>query len=817
MLPQHLIVKTAPIAAPENIYSFGDYRITLLFDRLFRIEKNAAKEFCDDATQSIWYRNMPRVEASVTKTENYIEIKTAAVTLHLEENLESSFVIIDGKSIPVNNDENLYGTTRTLDEYNGDAHVKKFTKLKLNVGVCSKNGVAVIDDTDSLRLLEGGRLAPKSSNEKDLYLFAYGNEYREAVRALYAISGSTPLLPRYSFGNWWSRYHEYSADEYLWLMDKFEEYGIPFTVATVDMDWHYSNNVDAQKQVTASGKYGEFYGTVTKFRMGWTGYSWNKDLFPDYKAFLKGLHDRNLKVTLNLHPADGVRYFEDMYEEMALAMGIDPKTEEVVKFDIANDDFVKAYFEILHHPYEKDGVDFWWMDWQQGSKSAMEGLDPLWALNHYHYYDNGRDGKHALIMSRYSGIGSHRYPIGFSGDTVISWETLKYIPYFTSTATNAGYTWWGHDIGGHYKGIKDDELYLRFLQFGVFNPFLRLHSSNALIFTKEPWAFKNGVGELSREALIFRHRMIPMLYTANKRTADEGLGLVEPMYYEYPNSPEAYEADGQYIFAGDYIVAPITEHSVNGGLSKKSVWLPEGRFTDIFTGTVYTVKEGGEWIDTVRTLDSIPAFAKAGTILPLGLDAGNSPDNPKSLELKIYNGNGSYTLYEDNEVGVASYMNITSEELENVQRVRFNYSGDSSVLPEKRDIKLTFENITVNTAVDLGIGLTETPYANVTVLKNGEAIEAKVSKYGTVTVTIKDIDYSASYECIIEYYKLPDLCYAKRALLMKILEVEGVNVVRGNFERALRSAESVSALRGMIEVSDFDSIDKIRLKELLHF
>ena len=85
---------------------------------------------------------------------------------------------------------------------------------------------------------------------------------------------------------------------------------------------------------------------------------------------------------------------------------------------------------------EDAGVDFWWIDWQQGLASREPGLDPLWALNHFHYLDNARGGKRPLVLSRYAGPGSHRYPIGFSGDTVTSWESLDFQPYFTSTAAN---------------------------------------------------------------------------------------------------------------------------------------------------------------------------------------------------------------------------------------------------------------------------------------------------------------------------------------------------------------------------------------------
>ena len=816
MLEKHLLIKTEPLALNKNVVYFKDFRITVLFDRLFRIEKNVKGDFSDLATQSVWFRNMPEVSYAINQTESFIEIKTALVTLHLEYAIEDSYVIIGDKKVPINNDGNLLGTTRTLDQYNGDVHIKSFTRLKLGEGVCSKTGVAVIDDTESLRLTSAGSLVEKSSDEFDKYVFAYGKEYREAVKALYAITGSTPMLPRYAFGNWWSRYHVYTDEEYLSLMDSFERYGIPLTVATVDMDWHYSNDVDRQKKITESGNVSKEMGTATEYRMGWTGYSWNDELFPDYKDFLRKLKERNLKVTLNLHPADGVRYFEDMYEEMALAMGVDPKSKKVVSFDIADDNFVNNYFKILHHPYERDGVDFWWIDWQQGTKSSKAGLDPLWALNHYHYYDNGRDGKHPLIMSRYCGIGSHRYPIGFSGDTVISWATLEYMPYFTSTSTNAGYTWWGHDIGGHYNGEKDDELYLRFLQFGVFNPINRLHCTDSLMITKEPWAYKNGIGELAREAMVLRHRMIPMLHTANYRTAKEGLGLIEPMYYAYPNSPEAYDAKGQYIFAGDYIVAPIVKHSEDAKLSSIKVWIPEGKWTDLFTNDTYIVKEGGKWATLVRSLDSIPVLARSGAVLPLSNDKGNSIDNPESLEFEIYNGNNTYTLYEDNEQGVAAYTKVENIEDGGKETVRLSFEGNFCVLPEKRDITLTFKNIVVNTPVDMSIGLQEKRYAKITVTKNGKQIEANLSKYDTVRVQITDVDYSAKYEITVEYSKMTELCGAKRDVLMKLLTTEGAFAIRRALERNVVSAANAEAICGAIDNSDISEIEKIRLTETVN-
>ena len=144
---------------------------------------------------------------------------------------------------------------------------------------------------------------------------------------------------------------------------------------------------------------------------------------------------------------------------------------------------------MLHRGLEDDGVDFWWLDWQSGPHSRVAGIDPLWMLNHFHFLDSARDGRRPLTFSRYAGPGSHRYPVGFSGDTVISWASLAFQPYFTATASNIGYGWWSHDIGGHMFGGKDDELATRWLQLGVFSPILRLHSSANEFTTKEPWTY----------------------------------------------------------------------------------------------------------------------------------------------------------------------------------------------------------------------------------------------------------------------------------------------------------------------------------------
>ncbi len=705
MLNKHLVATTHPKAKEKNIVYWGKYRITVLQERLFRLERSNNKKFRDEATQSVWFRDMPEQNFNVINDGDTLTISTKQCALILKEKREDCRVQLNNEFIKINNEGNLKGTARTLDRYDGDVFVgvqnkkasemQEIVKIEIENGVCSRKGIAVFDDANSLTLGSDGEIKPICGDGFDEYIFAYGNDYRAAVKALYMICGSTPLIPRFALGNWWSRYHIYTDKEYLRLLNSFEEQNIPFTVATIDMDWHYSKQMEEDLHITEKGRNTEFCGGNN----GWTGYTWNKRLFPDYKEFLRKIKEKNLKITLNLHPAGGIRWWEDCYNDVAKAMGVDAENGEWVKFDIANTDFINTYFSKIHKPFENDGVSFWWIDWQQGVNSGMDGLDPLWSLNHYHYLDNASNHSAPLILSRYAGIGSHRYPLGFSGDTHISWATLNYLPQFTSTASNIGYTWWSHDIGGHMFGEKNDEMYLRHIQYGVFSPINRLHCSSAEVCTKEPWAYGNGTGELARKWLRFRHKLIPYLYTASYRTHKDGVALVEPLYYEWKNDA-AYRYTNEYLYGGELLVAPITTPAQQDGYSRINVWLPEGKWIDIFTGSEYIVDKDGKEITLLRILETVPVFIKAGGILPLSADEGNSINNPKTLEVLVWEGNGEYTLYEDGRVNEVTDELFTTfktayEEHNGVakQTLTISMHGEESVIPKDRTYKIRFKDI----------------------------------------------------------------------------------------------------------------------------
>jgi alpha-glucosidase (family GH31 glycosyl hydrolase) len=331
---------------------------------------------------------------------------------------------------------------------------------------------------------------------------------------------------------------------------------------------------------------------------------------------------------------------------MARWMGMDPGEKQPVPFDVADPHFMQGYFELLHHPQEAMGVDFWWLDWQQGRKSKIPGLDPLWWLNHLHYQDLGRDGrKRPFVFSRWGGLGNHRYPIGFSGDTFIQWRSLAFQPYFTATAANVAYGWWSHDIGGHMFADRSPELYVRWVQFGLFSPILRLHSTSKPQLDRRPWGKPERHFHAAREAMQLRHAFIPYLYTMAWRFHQTGLAPTLPMYYA-DVSPQAFACPDQYFFGSELVAAPVvTPSRPRSGRAHQRVWLPSDGWTNLFTGETFPAG----WHTVRAALEDIPVYARPGAIVPLGPRSGRGgTGNPHELDIYLFPGaSNRFELYED--------------------------------------------------------------------------------------------------------------------------------------------------------------------------
>ena len=520
----------------------------------------------------------------------------------------------------------------------------------METGLLSRSGWVVVDDSQRHLFVpveshwkqwvecrpEGDRL--------DLYLFAYGHEYTKALKDYTRVAGNIPLPPKYSFGYWWSRYWQYSDNELRDLVETMQSLDIPLDVLVIDMDWHETwglTDKNAKKD-----EYDQ--------RVGWTGYTWKKQLFPSPENFLSWCHKQNLKTSLNLHPASGIQPYEEPYKRFTEAYGWKEEGKSV-PYRMSDQKWADAYFNTVLGPMEKQGVDFWWLDWQQWVHSKyVKGLNNTFWLNHtfdHHMAEKGNE--RPLIYHRWGGLGSHRYQVGFSGDIFIAWEALQFLPWFTATASNVGYGYWGHDIGGHFfhkedKRVVDPELYLRWLQHGVFTPIFKTHSTKNREIERRIWQFPNHMFDM-RAAMHLRYALVPYIYTAARQAFDTGVAMCRPMYYSHPDSELAYQSKNQYMFGEDLLIASIiTPTNKETGLATRKVWLPKGeKWYNMVSGKMYEGSD--EEIDIYCTQSENPYFAKAGSIIPM------YPKSVRNLQQTLNSyvltfvpgGDGETEIYED--------------------------------------------------------------------------------------------------------------------------------------------------------------------------
>lgn len=625
-------------------YADNHVRFTVISDGAVRMEYAPDGQFVDTKSFVAVQRAYPAADYRV-KRGAWIEIATPKMVLRYRKNsgpfTASNLSVRSPKRAAVpfvwkpgmQQKGNLKGTYRTLDGYDGDTYVydERRPKMPIEDGLLATDGWTLIDDSDNF-LFDGDKeweWVEKRPDDgaQDWYFLAYGHDYKAALRDFTLFAGKMPLPPRYAFGYWWSRYWAYSDKELRTLVKNFRAYDIPLDVLVIDMDWHYTDGD----------------------RGGWTGWSWNRTLFPDPAKFLRWLDGEGIRSTFNLHPADGVRCGEDSYADVARDMGIDPASKQTVPWVSSDKKFIRSIFRRILTPMERDGVDFWWLDWQQQpTDPAVEGLSNTWWLNYVFFSDmeKNRDVR-PMLYHRWGGLGNHRYQIGFSGDASITWASLDFQPYFNSTASNVLYGYWSHDIGGHHMADRiDPELYIRWMQFGALSPVMRTHSAKSAGLKKEVWNFAPEHADILRSTIRQRYALAPYIYTMARKAYDEGISLCRPMYYEWPEASEAYAFRNQYLFGDDILVAPVTAPGKEG-YATVQVWLPEGKWYEWQTGTML---DGGRIVERTFALDEYPVYVRAGAILPMyGDTVKNLNANDEEILLTLFpGGSGEFSLYEDN-------------------------------------------------------------------------------------------------------------------------------------------------------------------------
>ncbi len=522
------------------------------------------------------------------------------------------------------NDGNLGGSTPTFDRW-GEPR-------KLPEGVLSRNGWYLIDDSKGALLVNNWAQPRPADTETDWYFFGYGNDYAAAMKSLTTISGSIPLPRKYMLGMYYSRFWPYNTSDYRQIVEEYDQKGFPLDVLVLDMDWHTP--------------------------IGWTGYTWNRTLFPDAEDFIKWLHSRQIAVTLNDHPIDGVKAADECYEPFAKAMGLDPTSKKTVPFDPGNEKYMREFYSYTHAPFDKSGVDFWWLDWQQYPfVKNIPSLTTLGWLNRYFYQESENDGKRGASLSRWGGWGDHRHPIHFSGDATVSFRMLAFQVPFTATSSNSGCFFWSHDIGGH-TGARNEEAYARWSQFGAFSAAYRPHSSRNPTANRLPWTYEQWAQDSLRISARLRAEMMPYTYSSVRESCQESVPLIRPVYFDRPENDVAYQQPQEYQYGDHCLVAPVVKPSVGERmLGTQTVWFPEGTWFNYFSGEKYA---GGTDTIVAATINEFPLYLRGGVPIPMRNYTSRVTAPLYELVVRCYPGEDgnrqSFNLYEDDGI-TRTYQN----------------------------------------------------------------------------------------------------------------------------------------------------------------
>ncbi len=625
----------------------GHLRVEVLSPTLVRLEYAADDHFEDRPTFNAVDRAPGHTAFRATQSGSDLVVRTSAVTLHYK--LGSGPVTADNTTLDLTiagrrtsvhpafgaqPGNVLGGWYRGLDYYAGQAG--PVDQLSLHPGLLDKDGWYLLDDTKTaVRTADNwvGARPAHTGSYQDGYLFGYGHDYQQGLADLRTLTGPSVLPPEWALGTWFSEYQAYSTNDYeTQLLPAFQAHQVPLDSLVMDTDWKAPNS--------------------------WAGWNWNPSLFPDPASFLADLKSRGINATLNVHAAisgDDPKFTA----AQATAKGkLQPSTNSFApnpyRFDWGDQDQAAA-FEQLHQPFEQQGVRQWWLDYCcDDSTVSTPGLTPDSWVNELYKRDGEARGLRGFSLARigsafpdYETVGAsgpwaeHRSTVHFTGDTEATFATLAFAAAMTpSEGASIGQSYVSHDIGSFAGKHLSDDLYLRWVQLGAFQPILRLHSDHG---DRLPWEYSDAVSGPAADFLRLRESLVPYMYTAARQNYDTGLPMTRALYLTWPEQDQAYQHNTEYTLGDSLLVAPVTTPGLS---TTSSVWFPPGTWTDFFTGETFR----GPATRTVSgTPDHMPVYVRAGGIVTQDSGTVNVAHQDKSrLTLTAYpHASGTTSVYED--------------------------------------------------------------------------------------------------------------------------------------------------------------------------
>ena len=659
------------MANPHCVFKGNNYRITVLTERLIRLEYDQGGVFNNYETSIVKNRLFDMPDFNKKEDETLLVIETRYFSLTYVKGSAFSSRTLTAKY----NDSSVgwyYGNkeVRNFKSCNVSLDYQKDKPDLLN-GLFSEDGIATIDDSRHLCFDEESNVIIRDYNVKnhvDLYLFVYGKDFGLCLADYFKLTGKPPLIPRYALGNWWSREYDYNSDDVINLIDKFERENIPMSVFLLDDGWEIKNNNEK------------------------SGFTFNPKLFPNPVEFIKKVHEKKVKLGLKINPQYGFSNSEQYYNE-ALKY-ITPDKKGIIPFNPYDMKNIDIFLKLFKSPLENMGVDFFWNDYNDSDKNK------LYLMNYYMNKDNLKLNKRSLTLSRNSTYSGHLFNILYSGRTLINWNTLKMLPFYNLNSANIGISFWSHDVGGSIGGIEDSDLYLRSIEFGVFSPIFRFNTERGKYFKREPWKWDVVTERIASDYLRLRHKLIPYIYTEAYNYSKNGTPLIRPFYY---NNLIFYDDENyvnQYYFGSSFMISPIINpmDEMIQGRTVQKFYMPGGVWYDFNNSKRYL---GNHKYVAFYSINDYPIFVKQGSIIPLaGEDSYMDYSNPKTLEIHVFPGeSNTYRLYED-DGETLEYQNgkyLITEFDYNYRASNYTLiirpvEGDMSVIPEKRNYKIVFRN-----------------------------------------------------------------------------------------------------------------------------
>lgn len=738
----------------NNTIQGEKYRFTVLTPRLIRMEYSETGEFEDRLTTLVINRKTDKVDFKLKEDKKYIEITTSYFRLTYQKNKPFYSGKIDTmKNLKVellNTDRIWYYGHPEIRNYGAPSNSLDDSKgkLKLKKGLYSVDGFASINDSSDI-VTEDFKIIKRNKDVIDIYLFMYLKDFAQCLKDYYLITGSPSLIPRYALGNWWSKNEEYNDILLKDLIDDFKSKEIPLSILLLDKKWHLNEYKNKKYD---------------------SGFTWNRTLFSNPTKMIDYLHKNGIRLGLNINPLEGILPYEDSYEILSRSF---EKRDDILLFNVLDDKVIELYFEILIHPLDNMGVDFFWIDCDPKDENNNAVLD------YYHENDMKRDYKRRpMLLSRNVTEAPHRYPVLYSGKTIVSWDTLRMIPFYNSSASNIGVSYWAHDIGGYYKGTEDNELYTRYVQLGVFSPILKFGADEGKYYKREPWKWSIKTYSIVKNYLQLRHRLIPYLYAEAYKYHKYGMPMVMPIYYKFPEMYDDINYRNGYYFGTELFVSPIVnkkDYIMNRSIHK--FFLPDGMWYDFVTGKKFP---GGKNYISFFKEEDYPVFAKAGSIITLGNNENiNDTTPPKDMEIQIFPGrSNTYYLYEDDGVSDLYKKNYYL-----LTEIDYNYmpnnytviirpiDGKKGIVPDNRNYKIVFRN---------------TKRANdVLVYFNNEKLD-----YNSY---VKDNDFIVEVQNVSTIGQLTINCKGKD------IEIDAVRIINDDVESIISDLQIETRLKELID------------------